>query len=141
MASSCVCTSPLAVIGCRRTSRRRQSIHFSRIPVLFADNVYRRSGVDNNLSFLKVFDLMAQADTHFPKVRRMLFYLSPFILGYFWPTSTLLRGHIALVILSLPETDFQMLEHWDYADEEHLGKSLQPMDFGLECQHDVPQLL
>ena len=36
---------------------------------------------------------MAQADTNFPKVRRMLFYVSPLIFGYFWPASTLLRGH------------------------------------------------
>ena len=38
-------------IGCydyRRTTRLRQSIHFSRIQVLFADHVHRRSGVDNN---------------------------------------------------------------------------------------------
>ena len=34
---------------------------------------------------------------------------------------------------SLPETDPQILEHWGYADEDHLGKSFQAMDFGLEC--------
>ena len=41
-------------IGCydyRRTTRLRQSIHFSRILVLFADHVHRRSGVDNRFSF------------------------------------------------------------------------------------------
>ena len=76
---------------------------------------------------------MAQADTNFPKVRRMLFYVSPFSLGYFWPTSTLLHGHIALDIPSLLETDPQILEHWGYADEDHLGKLFQAMDSGLEC--------
>ena len=35
-----------------RTTRLRQSIHFSRIQVLFADHVHRRSGVYNKLSFL-----------------------------------------------------------------------------------------
>ena len=25
---------------------------------------------------------------------------------------------------------------WGNADEDHLGKSFQAMDFGLECQHD-----
>ena len=56
------------------------------------------------------------------------------IVGSFWPASTLLNGHIALAILSRPETDPQILEHWSYADEDHLGKSFQAMDFGLECQ-------
>ena len=63
----------------------------------------------------------------------MLFYVSLLISGYFWPASTLLRGHIALAIPSLPETDPQILEHWGYAVEDYLGKSLQAMDFGLEC--------
>ena len=76
---------------------------------------------------------MEQADTNFPKVRRMLFYVSPLILGYFWTASTLLHGHIALATLSLPETDPQILEHWGCADEEHLDKSFQATDSGLEC--------
>ena len=71
----------------------------------------------------------------------MLFYCSPIILGYFWPASTLLHGHIALATLSLLETDPQILEHWGYADEDHLGKSFQAMDFGLECLHDARRLL
>ena len=43
-------------IGCfdyRWTSRRRQSIHFRRTQVLFADHVHRRSGVHNKFSFLR----------------------------------------------------------------------------------------
>ena len=52
---------------------------------------------------------MAQADTNFPKVRRMLFYVSILILRYFWPASTLLHGHIALAIPSLLETGPQIL--------------------------------
>ena len=43
----------------------------------------------------------------------------------FWPTSTLLRGHIALAIPSLPETDPQILEHWGCVDEDHLGKYIR----------------
>ena len=76
---------------------------------------------------------MAQADTYFPKVRRMLLCFSPLILGCFWLTSSLLHGPIAIAIPSLPETDPQILEPWGYADEDHLGKSFQAMDFGLEC--------
>ena len=70
---------------------------------------------------------MAQAGTNFPKVRRKLPYFSPFILGCFQPASTLLHGHLALAIPSLPETDPQILEHWGYADEDHLG-NLIPSD-------------
>ena len=55
---------------------------------------------------------MAQAGTNFPKVRRMLFCVSPFILGYF-----LANFH---AIPSLPETDTQILELWGYVDEDHL---------------------
>ena len=51
----------------------------------------------------------------------------------FGQTSTLLRGHLALAIPSLLEIDPQILEHWGYDDEVHLGKSFQAMDFGLEC--------
>ena len=43
-------------IGCydrRGTSRRRQSFQFSRIQVLFADHVHRRSGVYNKYCFLR----------------------------------------------------------------------------------------
>ena len=75
---------------------------------------------------------MAKAGTYFAKVRRMLLFDAPLILTRFWPASTLLRGHLALATLSLLETDAQILEHWGYADEDHLGKSFQVMDFGLE---------
>ena len=70
----------------------------------------------------------------------MLFYVSPLVLGYILPFSTLLHGHIALAFLSLLETDPQILEHWGYADEDQLGKSAQAMDFGLECLRDVQRL-
>ena len=76
---------------------------------------------------------MAKVGTNSPNVTRMLFYVSPLILDFFWPPSTLLHGLLALVTLSLLETDPQILEHWGYADEDHMGKSFQAMDFGLEC--------
>ena len=76
---------------------------------------------------------MAQAGTNSPKVRRMLLCFSPFISTHFWPASTLLHGHIALATLSPLVNDPQILEHWGNADEDHLAKSFQAMDFGLEC--------
>ena len=84
---------------------------------------------------------MAQAGTYFPMLRRMRFSVSLLILGYFWPPSTLLRGHIALATPSPPETNPQILERWGCADEVHLGKFIRAMDFGLECQRDVQRLL
>ena len=39
------------------------------------------------------------------------------------------------------ETNPQILERWGCADEVHLGKSVQAMDFGLGCQRDVQRLL
>ena len=117
----------------RRTARFRQSIHFTRIQVVFADHVHRRSGVYNKFSFLWFKIWCTQADTNFPKVRRrMLFYGSPLISRYFWQASTLLHGHIALAIPSLLETDPQILERWGFADEVNLGKSIRAKDFGLE---------
>ena len=73
-----------------------------------------------------------QAGTYFPKVRRRLLFLAPLILTRFWSASTLLRRHLALVTLSPPETDPQILERWGCADEVHLGKYIRAKDFGLE---------
>ena len=42
--------------------------------------------------------------------------------------------------VSLPETDPQVLEHWCYAEEDHLGKLLQAMVFGPECWRDAKRL-
>ena len=82
-----------------------------------------------------------QVGTYFPETRRMLLFDAPLILKHFWPASTLLHGHIALAIPSLPETDPQIWEHWGYADDVHLDKSFQAKDFGLECQRDVQRHL
>ena len=57
---------------------------------------------------------------------------SPLVLEHFWPASTLLREHLALATLSLPETDPQNLEQWSNAGEDHLGKCIRAKDFGLE---------
>ena len=91
----------------RRTARFRQSIHFSITQVLFMciDAPERQQ-----ILFPQVEGLMAQANTKFPKVRRMLIYFSPLIVGSLRPASTLLHGHIALAILSRPETDPQIVE-------------------------------
>ena len=61
VASSCVCTSPLAGYDCCRTARFRQSMHFSFTQVLFSDHVHRHSGVCNKFSFLKFKSWCRQA--------------------------------------------------------------------------------
>ena len=42
----------------------------------------------------------------------MLLFHAPLILTHFRPASTLLRGHLALAILSLLVNDPQILERW-----------------------------
>ena len=78
-----------------------------------------------------------QANTNFPKVRRMLLFLAPLILTHFWPASTLLRGHLALATLSFLSNDPQISERWSYAHEVHLDKCNRVRDFGLEFWYDV----
>ena len=58
------------------------------------------------------------------------------LLASFHPASR----HLALAILSLLETDLQILEHWSYDDEVHLGKSFRAKDSGLEFECDVTRL-
>ena len=90
-----------------------------------ADHVHRRSGVHNKSSFLMFKSWWCRQAPIFRRWEECCFDASPSILWYFWPTSTLLHGPIALAIPSLPETDPKNLEHWGYAHEVHLGKSFQ----------------
>ena len=131
IASSCVCTSPLAVmtiVGLHDFVK--VSISASLKSFLLIMCIDAPESTTNSLS----------SGLRVDGARRHLFSegennaaFSPLIYGYFWPASTLLRGHLALATLSPPETDPQMSERWGYADEDHLGKSFQAMDFGLEC--------
>ena len=69
----------------RRTSWCRHGFQFSGIQILLLimciDALESRT---NSLS--SGFRLMAQVDTNSPKVRRMLFYVSPLIFRIFWPS-------------------------------------------------------
>ena len=116
----------------RRTARLRQSIHFSITHVLFADHVHWRSGVDNKFSFLKFKSWCREAPIFRRREECCSFMLFEFE-THFWPASTLLRGYLALATLSLPQTDPQILEHWGYVHDVHLGESFRAKDFGLEC--------
>ena len=67
---------------CRRTSQRRQSIHFSSFEVLFFWSCASKIRSLQQFLVPQVWDLM-QAGTNFPKARRMLLYFSSLILGCF----------------------------------------------------------
>ena len=92
----------------------------------------------NSLSSALILD--GEGTHHFSVGEKTVVFCSPLILRIFLPNSTLLSEPNALVIVSLPETDPQILERSGFAGEDHLGKSFQAMDFGLECQHDVQRL-
>ena len=102
VASSCVCTSPLAVMTIVGLQRFRQGIHISITQVLFADHLHWRTRVNNKFSFLK-FKSSMQAGTYFPKVRRMLLFLAPSILIHFLASfPRCFAGTFALATLSPP---------------------------------------
>ena len=104
--------------------------------------MHRRSEVDNNFSFFRFLRVDGAGRHQFSEGEKNAVLCFSFLfLGHFWRGSTLLHGHIALAIPSLPETNPQILEHWGFAVEDLLGKSFQAMDFGLECQHDARRLL
>ena len=140
VASSCVCTSPLAVmtvVGLLHVVTVSNSAEFkSFLPIMCID---APESTTNSLSSCLRIDGAGRHQFCEGEKNAALFSL--LILTHFWPASTLLHGHLALAIVSLPETDPQFLESWGYAGEDHLGKSFQAMDFGLECQHDVRRLL
>ena len=100
-------------IGChdrRWTSRRRHDFQFSGIHILFADHERRRSRVDNKFSFLHYKLWWRKQPPIFQRWKECCFMFLLNFLGYFWPTSKLLHGHIALAFLSLLETNPQIFE-------------------------------
>ena len=60
----------------------------------------------------------------------MLLFHAPLILTHFGPASTLLRGHLALATLSLPETDPHFLERWGHAHDE---RRILVSNFSVTC--------
>ena len=112
-------------IGCknrRRTSRCRQGVHFSKIQTFL---LIMCIGAPESASHSRSSGFKNDAGRHLfsEGEKNAALFFSRLIFGYFWPTSTLLRGHIALAILYLPQTDPQILEDWGYADEDLLDPS------------------
>ena len=130
-------------IGCcnrRWTSRCRHGFQFSGIQVLFADRALTLRSLQQSL-FPQVQDLMAQANTNFPKVRRMLLYFLIEFKDLFGQPPRCFTCTSLLPFRLFLKPILKFLERWVCADEVHLGKPFQAMDFGLECQHGVRRLL
>ena len=130
-----------STIGCynrRRTSRRRHGFQFSWIQILFADHVHRRSGVYKKFSFLWFKGWWRRLAPVFRRWKECCFFFS-LNLGIFLANlHAASRAHRSCHSVSSWDRSSN-LEHWGYADEDHLGKSFQAMDSGLECWHDVPR--
>ena len=87
----------------------------------------RTESTTNSLSSGLIVDGVGRHQ--FSEGEKNVVLLFPSILGYVWPFSTRLHGHMAPAFPSLLEADPQILGHMGCADDDHLGKLLQAMVF------------
>ena len=131
IASSCVCTSPLAVmtiVGLHDFVKVYISASLKSFFLLIMCIDAPESTTNSRSSGLRV-----DARRHrFSEGEKNVALSCSLNFNILWPASTLLRGHVALATLSHFETDPQILERWDCAHEVHLGKYVRAKDFGLE---------
>ena len=131
VASSCVCTSPLAVmtiVGLRDFVKVSISGEFKSFLLIICIDA-PESTTNSHSSGFRVD---ARKHLFSEGEKNVALSYSFIFLTNSWPASTLLRGHLALATLSPPETDPQIVEDWGYPHEVHLGKSIRAKDFGLE---------
>ena len=130
IASSCVCTSPLAcmtIVGLHDFVKVSISALLKSFLLIMC--IDAPESTTNSLSS----GLRVDAGRHlFSEGEKNAALWCSFNLKHFWPASTLLRGHLALATLSLLVNDPQISERWGYAHEVHLGKCNRAKDFGLE---------
>ena len=107
--SSCVCTSPLAVmtiVGLHDFVRVSNSASFKSFLLIICIDA-PESTTNSRSSGLRV-----DASRHqFSEGEKNVALFSPSFPTHFWPASTLLGGHLALANLSPPKTDPQILKH------------------------------
>ena len=121
--SSCVCTSPLevlTVVGQHDFVKVSISASVKSFWLIMCIDA-PESTTNSRSSGLRV-----DAGKHlFSEGEKKVASFFSLNLPHPWPASTLLRGHLPLATLSPPETDPQILERWDCADEVHLGKCIR----------------
>ena len=131
MASSCVCTSPLAVVtvvGLLDVVTVSNSAEFKSFLLIMCIDA-PKSTKKSRSSGLRVDagkHLFSEGEQNVALFFSFNFHT---LLASLHAAS---RGHLALATLSPPETDPQILERWGCADEDHLGKYTRAKDFGLE---------
>ena len=113
------------------------AIHFSRIQVLFADNMHRCAGVDNKFSFLRCKIWQATFSDGEKNVA-LFFSLNLRTFGQFPRCFT---GSLLLPLRLLQRPTLKIWSVGGYVHEvHHLGISIRAKDFSLECQRDVQRL-
>ena len=104
IASSCVCTSPLAVMTIEGLNNFVKVSISALLRSFFADHVHWRTGVHKQTLFPQVSTLM-QVGTYFPETRRMLLFHAPFILTHFLASfHACFAGTLLLPLCLLSET-------------------------------------
>ena len=130
IASSCICTSPLAVmtvVGLHDFVKVSISASLKSFLLIICIDAPEFTTISRSSS------LRIDADKHlFSEGEKNVTLSCSFSLN------TLLRGDLPLASLSPPETDPQILERcWSFADEVHLGKYIRAKDFGLKFWCDT----
>ena len=120
IASSCVCTSPLAVMTTAGLDDFVKVSISALLKSLVADHMHWRTGVDNN-SLSSGFRV--DAGRHlFSEGEKNVALSCSFNFNTLIASFHAASRYLALATLSPPETDPQILDRWSCADEVHLGK-------------------
>ena len=116
---------------CRRTSRHRQRIHFSRIQVfLLIICIDALESTTNSRSPGLRFDGASRHQFSEGEKNALLFF--SFNFRTFWASfHAASRAHRSCHSVSSSDRSSNF-EHWGYADEVHLGKNIRAKDSGLE---------
>ena len=135
VASSCVCTSPLAVmtiVGLHDFVKVSNSASFKSFSLIICTDA-PESTTNSRFSGLRV-DAGKQLFSEGEKnVALSCFFNFNTLLASFHAASRAPRSCHSVS----PETDPQILERWSCAHEVHLDKCDRAKDFGLECMRDV----
>ena len=133
LASSCVCTSPLAVVtvvGLHDFVKVSIPASFKSFLLILCIDA-PESTTNSRSSGLMVDGAGRHLFSEGEK--KVALFFSFHFSNTFGQPPRCFTGTSLLPSLSLLETDPQKLGHWGCADEDYLGTLLQAMVFGLEC--------